>query len=79
MSKFESLDTWKCGGEFSPQKSAQSYFGTNQAAMTCSGSACGAGVDGKPAPKPSACGAGDDGKPDPKPTACGSACGVGDK
>lgn len=86
MSKLGMLDAWKGVNKFFTKRSAQSYFGTTQVAMAYSGacgSACGAGDDGKSAPKPtacgSACGAGDEGKSAPKPTACGSACGASDK
>ncbi|MBP2663051.1 MAG: hypothetical protein H6Q71_999 [Firmicutes bacterium] len=82
MNNLGMLDGWKGDSSFMAKRSAQSYFSPNQAVMDCSsgcGSSCGAGNDGKPAPKPTACGAGDDGKPNPKPTACGSACGAGDK
>jgi ACGX-repeat protein len=79
MNTLEMLDSWKGDSVFSAKRSAQSYFGANQTVMASSGSACGAGNDNKPNPKPtacgSACGAGDDGKPNPKP----SACGAGDK
>ncbi|GAB6181407.1 hypothetical protein JCM14036_27260 [Desulfotomaculum defluvii] len=64
MNKLGMFDTWKENRKFFARRSAQSYFGTKQAAMAHSG--CG-----------SACGAGDDGKP--KSTAFGSACGAGDK
>jgi ACGX-repeat protein len=85
MNNLEMLDSWKGDSVFSAKRSAQSYFGANQTVMASSGacgSACGAGDDGKPKPKPtacgSACGAGDDNKPKLNPTACGSACGAGD-
>lgn len=67
MNMIEMFDAWKSNSTFMVKRSAQSYFGSNQPAIAGSG-ACG-----------SACGAGDDGKPTPKPTACGSACGAGGK
>ena len=54
-------------GIYSARRSAQSYLCAGDDQKTPSG-ACG-----------SACGAGDDKKPEPKPAACGSACGAGEK
>ena len=54
-------------GVYSAKRSAQSYLCAKEETATPAG-ACG-----------SACGAGDETKPEPKPAACGSACGAGEK
>ncbi len=54
-------------GVYTAKRSAQGYLCAKEDASTPTG-ACG-----------SACGAGDDSKPEPKPAACGSACGAGEK
>lgn len=67
MAKINILNAWSGNSEFFGRRSAQGYLNSGKASFAVSG-ACG-----------SACGAGDDKNPDPKPSACGSACGAGDK